>query len=279
MQLSDLARLNGAAVCGMQKMIRTGETFRLPSALSAFIGASGWESVEFTDPETGAHSVASFPDLPSWVEASPARGGLGTRLSKLADFIGRPLDSDSAAECAKQLASHLPLPELIALRPTLVSMAEVNKAATGDNRWNAVIDVVTARLKREPGNPTGENQHTKGQCTKGGTLDNIQGSYQAPTGTSREAGLRRLRKYATDAGACADRGVEQQKAEDAYGAAVRGEVSVNRALIRAGLKEVRPKSIWIGSVDGMADRIIGALGANKAAELVAALTERLTKES
>lgn len=277
MQLSDLARLNGAAVCGMQKMIRTGETFRLPSALSAFIAASGWESVEFTDPETGAHSVASFPDLPSWVEASPARGGLGTRLSKLADFIGRPLDSDSAAECAKQLASHLPLPELIALRPTLVSMAEVNKAATGDNRWNAVIDVVTARLKRDGGAPAGNKNAAKENPKT--TLDNIQGCFTAPTGTSREAGLRRLRKYATDAMACADRGVEQQKAEDAYGAAVRGEVSVNRALIRAGLKEVRPKSIWIGSVDGMADRIVAVLGANKAAELVAALTERLTKET
>lgn len=268
MQLSDLARLNGAAVCGMQKMIRTGETFRLPTALSAFIAASGWESVEFTDPETGAHSVASFPDLPSWVEASPARGGLGTRLSKLADFIGRPLDSDSAAECAKQLASHLPLPELIALRPTLVSMAEVNKAATGDNRWNAVIDVVTRRLKE-----------SSRQGARTDLVDNVHEVAERPTGNTREAGLRRLRKYATDAGACADRGVEQQKAEDAYGAAVRGEVSVNRALIRAGLKEVRPKSIWIGSVDGMADRIIGALGANKAAELVAALTERLTKES
>jgi hypothetical protein len=208
------------------------------------------------------------------VEASPARGGLGTRLSKLADFIGRPLDSDSAAECAKQLASHLPLPELIALRPTLIGMAEVNKAATGDNRWNAVIDVVTARLKRKAG-----DWSTKSKQSDPAIVDDIHDKAARPTGTSREAGLRRLRKYATDAGACGDRGVEQQKAEDAYGAAVRGEVSVNRALIRAGLKEVRPKSIWIGSVDGMADRIIATLGANKAAELVAALTERLTKES
>lgn len=266
MQESDTARLNGAAVCGMQKMIRTGETFRLPSALSAFIAANGWESVEFTDPETGGRSVASFPDLPSWVESSPARGGLGTRLSKVAEFIGRPLDSDSAAECAKKLAENLPVPELLALKPMLIAMAQANATSTGDKRWLGVIEACD-KLQKQASRPGARTD----------LLDNIQEVIGAPTGTSREAGLRRLRKYATDASACTDRGVDQQTVETAYGAAVRGEVSVHKALIQAGLKDVRPKSIWIGAIDGMAERIITVLGKDKAAELVAAITQRITE--
>lgn len=265
MQLSDAARLNGVAVTGMQKMLRTGETFRLPSALSAFIAAKGWESVEYIDPETSGKVVAAYQDLPSWVEASPARGGLGSRLVKVAEFIGRPLDSESAAECVKRLAESLPIPELIALKPMLLGMAAANKASTGDKRWNAVIDAIDARLKdaSRPGSRTD-------------LVDNIHEVSSRPTGTSREAGIRRLRKYATDSGACSERGVSQQQVELAYGEAVRGEVSVHKALIRAGLKTTKPKSIWIGSINGMADRIIDAMGQSKAAELVAALNQRLT---
>jgi len=187
MQLSDVARLNGAAVTGMQKMLRTGETFRLPSALSAFIAAKGWESVEYIDPETNAKAVASYEDLPSWVEASPARGGLGSRLAKVAEFIGRPLDSESAAECTKRLAENLPIPELVALRPMLLAMASANEATTGDKRWNAVIEAVTVRLKREPGASTGNRNAAKDKPKT--TLDNVQGC-SAPTGNTREAGIR-----------------------------------------------------------------------------------------
>jgi hypothetical protein len=49
--------------------------------------------------------------------------------------------------------------------------------------------------KRKPGNPTGANQHTKEE-EKEGTLDNIQDSTKAPTGTSAAAGLRKLQKAA-----------------------------------------------------------------------------------
>jgi hypothetical protein len=50
--------------------------------------------------------------------------------------------------------------------------------------------------KRKPGNPTGANQHTKEE--EAGTLDNIQDSTKAPTGTSAAAGLRKLQKAASE---------------------------------------------------------------------------------
>ena len=57
----------------------------------------------------------------------------------------------------------------------------------------AALLAFDAATQRPNGNPTGTNQH-------GGNFDNIQGSSeQAPTGTSAQAGIRRLRK-AADAG-------------------------------------------------------------------------------
>ena len=60
-------------------------------------------------------------------------------------------------------------------------------------------------MQRKPGNPTGANQHTKKdeeakvETEGSGILDNVQGSlHQAPTGNSRDAFLRRLRKDAPE---------------------------------------------------------------------------------
>ncbi|MGO8879732.1 MAG: hypothetical protein ACLPVO_07930 [Desulfomonilaceae bacterium] len=57
------------------------------------------------------------------------------------------------------------------------------------------IKLIDEVLQRPVGNPTGNNQHTK----ETGIFDNIQDSLtKAPTGTSRGAGLRRLRKDRPD---------------------------------------------------------------------------------
>jgi hypothetical protein len=56
--------------------------------------------------------------------------------------------------------------------------------------------------KRKAGNPTGVNQHTKDE--EAGTLDNIQDSTKAPTGTSAAAGLRKLQKAASEGNGKAD---------------------------------------------------------------------------
>jgi hypothetical protein len=65
---------------------------------------------------------------------------------------------------------------------------------TMDSRAICERPVVQARaLRREPGNPTGVNQHR----SKDGTLYNVQDtSPHAPTGNSASAGLRRLEKEA-----------------------------------------------------------------------------------
>ncbi|MGC1861904.1 MAG: hypothetical protein WA733_12470 [Methylocystis sp.] len=72
--------------------------------------------------------------------------------------------------------------------------------------------------KRKPGNPTGVNQHTKDE--EAGTLDNIQDSTKAPTGTSAAAGpvdpVRVLEAIASDEGAAPTARVQACKALLAY---------------------------------------------------------------
>jgi hypothetical protein len=79
---------------------------------------------------------------------------------------------------------------------------------------------LTKVTKRPDGNPIGNNQHTEDEE---GTLYNIQGSSKekAPTGTSKDAGLRRLSK---------DRPDLHQKVVD-------GEMSVHAACTDAGFRK------------------------------------------
>jgi hypothetical protein len=56
------------------------------------------------------------------------------------------------------------------------------------------IEAIDRATKREPGNELGVNQHTRDEL---GTFDIIQDS-KAPTGTSRDAAIRRLRKDRPD---------------------------------------------------------------------------------
>lgn len=72
-------------------------------------------------------------------------------------------------------------------------------------------------LTQKQGNPTGNNQFTE----DAGNFDNIQVSSSAPTGTSRAAGLRRLRK---------DR-------PDLHERVAAGEMKVNAAMVEAGFRK------------------------------------------
>jgi hypothetical protein len=71
---------------------------------------------------------------------------------------------------------------------------------------------LTHALKREPGNPTGNNQY--------GIVDNINDSTERPTGTSKDATLRRLRK----------------DHPEQYQRVLNGELSANKAAIEAGFR-------------------------------------------
>ena len=260
------AILNGIATTTMQDMLRKGELFKLPSSLSHFIANSGWEAVEYIEPESGAKKVTSFEHFTDWVTASPARAGLGTRLDLLVKLVSQPLDADAAPECCQQLMGVLDPMDQTAISPMIAKAAAANAKLTGNESWNALLDKADAAVKRPHG----------GDRSK---LDNVQ-LEKAPTGNSTAAGLRKLRRYADSASLCQERGVDQDQVTDQYGKTLRGEKSVHRALIDCGLKKKETTAAGLG-IDGPADdvarRIIKRLGKDGAAALVNALTLQLTK--
>ncbi len=80
----------------------------------------------------------------------------------------------------------------LALDWTFAQCLRTAWAAARIQRRRIALNMLNAAMQRGPGNPTGANQYVKDE---GGTFDNVQGS-SAPTGNSRDAGLRRLRKAA-----------------------------------------------------------------------------------
>jgi hypothetical protein len=80
----------------------------------------------------------------------------------------------------------------------------------------ATLNLLDAALQGKPGNPIGNNQHTRGN------VDNVNASeVWRPTGNSRVQGIRRLRK---------DRPDLLQRVFDK-------EMSVNEAMIEAGFRK------------------------------------------
>lgn len=267
------AKLAGLATNSMYEMIRDGQSFRLPSILSRFIAERSWEMVEYLSPETSQPAIAHFDNLVDWATASPARGGLGTRLDLLVKYITRPMDNEAAPECCQKLASALPDTEKRALLPMIAKAAKLNAEHTGDRRWLALLD------EWDRANPSRQGERTDLKA-KEDFVDNIHEVKERPTGTSAAAGLRKLRRYSSSAEVCAERGVDQAAVIEEYGRCLRGEKSVHRALIDCGLKPASKvkKSVWIGTTESMARRLLDALGRTKTAELVAVLTQLLTEE-
>jgi hypothetical protein len=111
------------------------------------------------------------------------------------------------------------------------------------------LDLLDQALKGRPGNPTGANQYS-------GTLDNIQGSatQEAPTGTSAEAGLRRLRS----------------QAPELHARVLAGEMSPHAAMVEAGF---RKRMISIPVED--AERAARSIRANASPEFIRALMDAL----
>lgn len=107
--------------------------------------------------------------------------------------------------------------------------ATVKRLISDDIVAKAAYDEIVAR---ESGNPTGKNQHTMPlvQTAEVGTVDNIHGSSepQRPTGTSEQAGLRRLRKAAEAGDARAQVWLDDVLAE---------KVSVHRACVAMGWRK------------------------------------------
>lgn len=91
-----------------------------------------------------------------------------------------------------------------------------------------LLEAWDRETQRAPGNPTGANQHTKTE--DGGSLYNIQDSSipSAPTGTSEQAGIRRLRK-AAEAG--------DSRAQLWLDDVIAGKVSVHRACVAMGWRK------------------------------------------
>lgn len=260
------AILNGIATTTMQDMLRRGELFKLPSSLSTFIASKGWEAVEYLEPESNTKKVAHFDGLMDWVAASPARGGLGTRIDKIVKLISQPMDVEAAPECCQQLLKALDGMDAQALAPMIAVAAAANAKLTGDKGWRQIADAADKAVQR----PLGSNQYTEG-------VDNVQ-TLKPPTGNSAAAGLRKLRRYAGSESLCEQIGIDQANVTEQYGKTLRGEKSVHRALIDAGLKKKQVKSLWIGSPAVMAQRILDGLGRDGAAELINELTALLTND-
>ena len=262
---SKQAILNGIATATMQDMLRKGELFKLPSSLSHFIANSGWEAVEYIEPESGAKKVASFEHFTDWVTASPARAGLGTRLDLLVKLVSQPLDADAAPECCQQLMGVLDPMDQTAIAPMIAKAAAANAKLTGNESWNALLNEADKATQ----NPHGKHRD----------VDTVHIT-ERPAGNSAAAGLRKLRRYADSTSLCQERGVDQDQVTDQYGKTLRGEKSVHRALIDCGLKKKETTAAGLG-IDGPADdvarRIIKRLGKDGAAALVNALTLQLTK--
>ena len=255
---SQQATLNGIATNSMYEMLRKGQTFKLPSALSNFIANEGWDAVEYLDPDTETKKVAHFDCFTDWVTFSPARGGLGSQVHVIAEYITQPMDVDSAPECTVKLAEAEP--ELL---PKLLKVARANQETLG-GPWTKVVDELT--------NIQGSNQ---------GKRPNLVYSVhevERPSGNSAAAGLRKLRRYAGSESLCSERGLDQESVAEQYGQTLRGEKSVHRALIDCGLKKKQVKGVWIGDPAHMAKRILDGLGPEKAAQLITELTTLLTHD-
>lgn len=113
-------------------------------------------------------------------------------------------------------------------------------------RFPVVWDKVERLLERRPGNPTGRNQYSEE-----GTFDNIQdSSTKAPTGTSKAATMRRLRK---DAPELAEKVIE-------------GELTANAAAILAGF---RKKTVTVTvDVDAIAEKLRRTLNQDQIHQLI-----------
>lgn len=256
------AKINGMASSNMYRMLRANQTFQLPALLSVFIAEQGWKAVEYTEPETETTQVAVFDCFTDWVIASPARGGLGSQVHVIADYVTQPMDTKAAPGCTVQLAKAEP-----ALLPKLQKVAAANQQA-GVDGWTDVVDQLDQLGQRPHG----------GDRTK---LDNVQ-LEKPPTGNSAAAGLRKLRRYSSDAALCKESGIDQIKVTEQYALTIGGQKSVHRALIDCGLKKQKTTAAGLG-IDGdptdVAQRIVKRLGKARAAQLVTAITALLTDDS
>ena len=86
--------------------------------------------------------------------------------------------------------------------------------------------------------------------------NNIQ-EVKAPAGTSRAAGLRKLRKYSQD----------RPDVAEIYAKVLAGEISVNKALVNTGLRRAR-KSIPVSSVEIIAQKLIEHLTPDELKRLI-----------
>lgn len=265
------AVLNGIATSSMYEMLRKGQTFKLPSVLANFIANDGWRAVEYIEPETETKKVAEFDCFTDWVTHSPARGGLGSQVHLIAEYITQPMDVDSAPDCTVKLAKAEP-----ALLPKLMKVAKANQETLG-GPWTKVVgdlDALAQELESKPVKDPKTGRYARVvHCTS-------REEVKPPTGNSSAAGLRKLRRYAGSESLCSERGIDQDSVSEQYGKTLRGEKSVHRALIDCGLKKKSTTSAGLG-IDGPADdvaaRIIKRLGKEGAAALAAALTNQLTQ--
>ena len=256
------AKINGMAASNMYRMLRANQTFQLPGLLSVFIAEEGWKAVEYIEPETETSKVASFDCFTDWVIASPARGGLGSQVHVIADFVTQPMDTKAAPGCTVQLAKAEP-----ALLPKLQKVAAANQQA-GVAGWTGVVAELDALA---------QTSHGGDRRSKDFKLDNVQVE-KSPTGNSAAAGLRKLRRYAADPQICTENDINQKEVIEQYDLTICGEKSVHRALIDCGLRKASIKSAGLG-IDGepsdVAQRIIKRLGKNRAALIAKAINQLL----
>jgi hypothetical protein len=95
--------------------------------------------------------------------------------------------------------------------------AEIGETAASSTEKIRALDAEDKAALRGPGNPTGANQYGK---PENGNFDNIKDSTLAPTGTSKQYALRRLRK----------------SRPDLHARVLAGELTCHAAMLEAGFR-------------------------------------------
>jgi len=218
--------------------------------------------------------------MQEWVEAD---WGLGMTMSQLFRTVANKRMNASAVEATTLLIEATPKEVLETVAETapegdLLSkpvpgwrqIIRANEDAYGPE-WRKAAAALDDLLHRENGGDRKSDEFRSGATTS----DPVP----LPDRKSREGRRRTLKRYADSADLCADKGVDQGEVKQALRAFEEGELSATAAMRACGLLPKSDSStnrvFLVRDSKEVARRLLDAAGPDRAAEIVAALTELL----
>ena len=217
--------------------------------------------------------------MQEWVEAD---WGLNMTMSQLFRAVANKRMNDSAAEAATLLIEATPkdVLETVAYKskagtdlfsadvPGWLDIAAANQQAYGSD-WGKVRDAIDDLLHRKPGGDR-----------KSEDFKNTDSNFEKPSGNSREGRRRTLKRYADSSELCETKGVQQDDVKAALRGFEEGQLSATAAMRSCGLLAKSDSStnrvFLVRDSKEVARRLLDATGPDRAAEIVAALSELLT---